>query len=87
MKPTHIARERQTVTAWQYTDKSQHTPIWVARKVHDLDDGKFTANTVVGPLPVNPTDYVVLADEETNSIVVVTAAEFERDYETLPQAG
>lgn len=81
----YVARNPQVVTAWQY-QKDVGVPIWVARKCHDLGNGKLTANTIVGPLPIELGDYVVLADEETNAVVVVPAAQFEAEYAPQPEA-
>lgn len=76
----YVAKKLQTVRAWKYV-KDADVPIWVARKCHDLGDGKLTANTPSGPLAVDVGDYVVLIDEETSSVVVVNGAAFEEEYE------
>lgn len=78
----YIARSRVTITAWKY-EQNVGVPVWVARRCHDLNDGKFTANTVIGPVPIELGDYVVLLDAQENTITVVSGVEFEKEYMPL----
>lgn len=82
----YIARELTVVTAWKY-EAGQNIPVWVAKKCHFLGDGKLTANTIIGPIPVSAGDYIVKADlaEADDNVVVVDGAQFEREYMPKPE--
>lgn len=82
-----IAKTLATVTAWKYQPDID-IPVWVARKCHHLGDGKFTGNTIVGPVPIDVGDYVVLVDLDgsapgSNAITVVNGAEFDEEYRPI----
>lgn len=81
-----IAKTLATVTAWKY-EPNIDIPVWVARKCHYLGDGKFTANSVVGVLPIDVGDYVVRLDAEENAVSVVAGDDFEREYRPFGDSG
>ena len=76
----YVAKNPQLVEAWKY-EKDVGVPVWVARKCHDLGDGKLTCNTIVGPTRIDIGDYVVMVEEETNSIAVVSSEQFEAEFQ------
>ncbi len=80
-----VAKKLVEVTAWKY-EEGADVPIWVARKCHDLGNGKLTANTLVGRMPIEVGQYVVLMDEDDGHIVVVPAKDFEEQYKPVPTA-
>jgi hypothetical protein len=79
----YVARKPTEVTAWKY-EEGVGVPVWVARKCHDLGNGKLTANSMFGPVPIDIGNYVVLADDESGAVVVVPAADFEAEYVPAP---
>lgn len=72
----------ETVEAWRY-DPNEPAPVWVVQKCHYLGDGKFTANSIMGVLPVTVGDYIIRMEdgEEFVGVVVVDGPGFLEYYE------
>ena len=85
LRPTHQLKDfpHSDVTAWRY-DRKAPIPMWVARRFHNLGDGRLTALARDGStVQMHEGDWVVT---DGNSAFVLTDAEFTGIFHGLPQA-
>ena len=70
------------VTAWQY-DRKAPVPLWVARRFHNLGDGRLTTVAPGGEtVHVHEGDWVVT---DGSMAVVLTDAEFTRIFQKISE--
>ena len=71
------------VAAWRY-DRKASVPVWVARRFHNLGDGRLTTVALGGAtVQVHEGDWIVT---DGSMAAVLTHAEFSRIFHEVPQA-